>query len=488
MKTPIRGQPAQAPLAPRQLELDWLRTLIVLGIIPYHALVIFGASSAIYIKSAQSNPALSLIGGFVLTWGIPALFLLAGAASRLALQRHGPGAYGRERLSKLFVPMLLVALVFSPFQAYFILRSNPSLVSMSPVPIQDPEQLRNFGEFYRTYLTLLITTVRGYSPSIGTLVLAHVWFIPRLLVVSFILLGLVFVARRYEQRLGRLASRAAARFERHPVLVLYGGGLVTALVVALLRPGWLERVTASWPFTDVWSDFALDLAMFLCGYLIYASARLWVAVRDLRLHSLVIGLACWLAVAAATIVGRAPSASFAPAALAYAAALALAAWMISLALLGLAMRFLTCTTPWQQYLTYAAFPVYLLHMPILTVCAYYLLKLPLPWYVQLVLITGVTVLLAFGLFNLVIRRTPITRLLFGVKRSKPGRSPTTPSSAANSPPSRSWKMPDSRVASLSKRDRTASVASPHVPSSGPTASENDERHRPSGTDRTRTHP
>lgn len=59
------------PTPSRQYELDWLRTLVVLGIIPYHALVIFGASSAIYIKSAQSNPLLALLGSFVLTWGIP---------------------------------------------------------------------------------------------------------------------------------------------------------------------------------------------------------------------------------------------------------------------------------------------------------------------------------------------------------------------------------------------------------------------------------
>jgi peptidoglycan/LPS O-acetylase OafA/YrhL len=98
----------------RHYELDWLRTLVVLGIVPYHALVIFGASSAVYIKSAQSNPALALIGGFVLTWGIPSIFLMAGAASRLALEHRAPGAYIRERFSRLLVPMVLVALVFSP--------------------------------------------------------------------------------------------------------------------------------------------------------------------------------------------------------------------------------------------------------------------------------------------------------------------------------------------------------------------------------------
>jgi len=413
----------EAP-ATRHYELDWLRTLVVLGIVPYHALVIFGASSAVYIKSAQSNPVLALIGGFVLTWGIPSIFLMAGAASRLALEHRAPGAYIRERFGRLLVPMVLVALVFSPLQAYFILLSNPSLVSMSPVPIQHPEQLRTFGAFYGTYLTLLVTTVRAYSPSIGTLALAHVWFIPRLLVVSLLALSLVLSLRGRKQSMRSLASK----LDQQPLLLLFGGGLATAFVVALLRPGWLERVSAHWLFTDVWSEFLLDLSLFLCGYLIYASRRLRAAVCDLRIITLILGLLCWAAVAGVTIADKVPSTSVAPASLAYTTGWALSAWLVSLALLGLAMHYLAFSTPQQRYLTYAAFPVYLLHMPILTVSAYYLLKLRLPWYIQLVLIIAVTVLVAFGLFEFVLRRTPVTRFLFGVKLRRPSEvMPAAPS-------------------------------------------------------------
>jgi glucan biosynthesis protein C len=411
MNAQMAGPTALDEQAPRHYELDWLRTLVVLGIIPYHALVIFGASSAVYIKSAQSAPALALIGGFALTWGIPTIFLMSGAATRLALEHRTPGAVVRERLGRLLVPLALVALVFSPVQAYFILLSNPSLISMSPVPIQHPEQLRSFGEFYRTYLTILVTTVRAYSPSIGTLALAHVWFIPRLLVVTLLTLLLVLCLRRYMRR----TPEWVARLGRRPAFSLFGAGLMTALVVALLRPGWLEHITAHWLFTDVWSEFFLDLALFLCGYLIYSSRQLRATVYDLSIPALLLGLLCWAADAVVTHAGKAPSASFAPTALAYTAAWALSAWLVSVALLGLAMRYLAFSSPLQRYLTYAAFPVYLLHLSVLTISAYYLLRLPLPWYIQLLLITGVTVLVAFGVFDLVIRRTPVTRFLFGVK-------------------------------------------------------------------------
>lgn len=405
------GPPAPHGPRIRHYELDWLRTLVVLGIIPYHVLVIFGASSAVFLKSAQSTPALALLGGFALTWGIPTIFLMAGAATRLALEHRTPGAVVRERLVRLLVPLTLVALVFSPLQAYFILRRNPSLISMSPVPIQHPEQLRSFGAFYRTYLTLLVTTVRAYSPRIGTLVLAHVWFIPRLLVVTLFTLLLIVCLRRSV----RCSPAWITPLGRRPALSLFGAGVLTALVVALLRPGWLEHVTEHWLFTDVWSEFFLDLALFLCGYLIYASHPLRATVNHWCIPALLLGLLCWTTVASVTLAGKAPPASFLPAALIYAAAWALSAWLVSLALLGLAMRYLAFSSPGQRYLTYAAFPVYLLHMPVLTISAYFLLRLPLPWYVQLVLITTVTLLVAFGIFELALRRTAVTRFLFGIK-------------------------------------------------------------------------
>jgi peptidoglycan/LPS O-acetylase OafA/YrhL len=97
----------------------------------------------------------------------------------------------------------------------------------------------------------------------------------------------------------------------------------------------------------------------------------------------------------------------------------LSAWLLALALLGLAMRLLTFTSTAQRYLTAAAFPVYVLHMPLLTVIAYYMLKVPLPWPLQLLLITLATALAAFGIYELVVRRTPLTRLLFGVKAPHP---------------------------------------------------------------------
>ena len=406
----------------RCVELDWLRMLVVLATIPFHAVPVIGAQRAVFILSAESNPLLALLGGFVLTWGIPLIFLMAGAATRFALDVRSPGAYMRERIVRLGAPLLLVALLFTPLQLYFILLSNPTLNQnpgvIPPGPqngiaslFADQERLRDVGFFFQQYLRSLVTFARGYSPAIGSFVLSQLWFVPRLLVVSFICLPLLL----YLRGRGRRVAQRIVAIAAHPAVLLFVGGLAPAVLVAALQPGWLNRVTADWVFTDDWPSFFLDLVMFLYGYLIYSSARLRAVVRAHAIIALVLAAICAGIVAVVFALGRAPATGYSPASLLFVYIETLMAWLFVLALVGLAMRYLTVSTPLQRYLTDAAFPVFVLHGPLLAASAYYVLRIPLPGIVQLALILVVTVASAFAIYEYVVRRTPVTRFVFGAK-------------------------------------------------------------------------
>ena len=190
------------------------------------------------------------------------------------------------------------------------------------------------------------------------------------------------------------------------------------LLVALVQPGWLSQLTAHWVFTDDWSAFFQDLVFFLAGYVIYSSFQLRAAVRQHGFAALVLGVTYWGIVVVLTAQGQVPAKDFSPASLLFVLTQTLSAWLLTLALLGLAMRYLTVPRAWQRYLTSAAFPVYLIHMPVLTVVAYYLLKISAPWYLQLLLITVATISGSFAIYDLIIRRTPVTRLLFSAKATR----------------------------------------------------------------------
>ncbi len=391
----------------RRVELDWLRTLLVLGIIPYHALTLYTVASGTVIREPAAAPWTPLLYRTLEDWGIPMIFLLAGAASGFALESRTLGAFARERALRLLVPMALVALAFAPVRAYFLALTNPALLKVSPVPITDPERMRNFGAFLLRYWTILFTTG---SPIVSRNPLAHLWFVPRLLIIS-LLCAPLFLALR--ERWPRWMERMTASGIPGVALAL-GGGLLPAALAVALRPGWLNQLTAALPLADDWTGFTPCLIWFIAGHLIYASAALRKATRDLAYVSLALAAVGWAVTLGVILPGHAPAPGYSAASMLFTLAWAYSLWLLTLAALGLAMRYLTMTPSWYSYLTAAAFPVYVLHLPVLLATAYYLQGLSAPWYLQLALAIAVTLGGSFALYEYVIRRTPGIRLLFGV--------------------------------------------------------------------------
>lgn len=434
VESSARQDLAAAQKAPpqRYVELDWLRSLIVLGIVPYHVLTIFAVTTTAFVKSDVVNPELNALVSFIGAWGIPVLFMMAGAATALALRHRSGSAYIRERLLHIGVPLILIVLVFAPLQAYYILLSNPTLVNLSAqygftLTNSNPEQLRSFTAFYQEYMTFLVTSVHQLSPAISNLVLGGFFFVPRLLIVSIICLPLLLYLRRG----GRRWVERVAAVGAHPVVLLIGAGLFPGVLLSLLRTGWLERITSGWIYTDDWAAFLLCLVLFVYGYLIYSSKRLQAAVRDVAVYATVLGALCTIALVGMMMLNRVPSNDYSPASIVYAFGTAFAAWLPALALLGLAMRYLTKSTSLQRYLTPAAFPVFVVHTPFQAAFAYYVLQLQLPWMIQLTLIMVLTIGMAFVAYEYLLKRTRVTRFLFGIKTPR-AKEPTQPRPPATS--------------------------------------------------------
>lgn len=420
---PSSAQQTSDPVKPgRQADLDWLRTMIVLAIIPYHALLLYTVSSGSVIRQPAAVPWTPLLYRALEDWGIPFIFLLAGAASAFALRSRSLGAYGWERVSRLVIPVALVALLFAPVRAYYLALTNPALLKISPVPIAHPERMGNIGAFFLEYWRILFTTG---SSIVSRNPIAHLWFVPRLIVISLLCAPLL---QRLHGRWPRWVERRAAR-GTSLVTLLLGGGLVPVAVAIILEPGWLNRWTAGFPLSDVWSAFALCLFWFLAGALIYSSDGLRQAARKLAYVTLALALAGWGVTLGIMLSGHAPPADYSAASMLYTFARVYSYWLLTLALVGLGARFLSAAAGWQSYLTAATFPVYVLHLPLLLPIAYYLQYLPLPWPLQAALAIGLTVAGAFALYEYVVRRAPGIRVLFGMSLSPPAglRSPRAPS-------------------------------------------------------------
>lgn len=107
--------PGQA--AARVNHLDWLRVLALLGVFLYHTLRAFDTDYW-HVKNDEQSELLTEVLVAIGSWGLPFFFLVAGAGTSLALRWRTGGAFVRERLLRLAVPLAVGWLLLGPPQLW----------------------------------------------------------------------------------------------------------------------------------------------------------------------------------------------------------------------------------------------------------------------------------------------------------------------------------------------------------------------------------
>ncbi len=136
--------PLQTTTAPdkieRRYDVDWLRVVAVFSVIALHSAVIF-SSGQFNVKHVQPSLIVDTIQTFLSVWIIPLLFVLAGAATKFALDRRTSKAYRSERVKRLLVPFgiwfVVPAIVANVLGWDFLLQlpGNPVSPSRSSEPV-----------------------------------------------------------------------------------------------------------------------------------------------------------------------------------------------------------------------------------------------------------------------------------------------------------------------------------------------------------------
>jgi glucans biosynthesis protein C len=362
----------------RRHDLDALRVLAVLLLIPFHSARVFDVFDPFYVKSPRTSDGLSwAVVAFLNQWHMSLLFVLAGAATWLALGHRGPKGYVRERTRRLLVPFLFGVLLIVPPQAFLASRFRGSHDSVASF----------LGDYW---------TVEGdLSGYTGSFTPAHLWFIGFLFLFSLVALPLL------------------ARWHGHELRTRW---LLPAMPLVLLAANELPAPN------DGPQNPWYSLALFVAGFLLLADARAEHAVhRHWRplLATAAGTMAAVLLVQRSGIDGRL-----------FPAGLALLeqvnTWVWVLALLGAGRALLSTPVRGLRYASEAAFPGYVLHQTVLVAAAYVVVGWDLPAWQGFAVLCLATLALTLLLYEAVVRRTGVTRFLFGMKPGRPEPSPATP--------------------------------------------------------------
>ncbi len=408
---PVTAGPQRRP------ELDAIRALVVVGLIFFHSALVFDTHDDYYVKNAETTDATMIGAGLAVVWAMPTLFLIAGLGSWHSLRRRGAAGFAAERLLRLGVPLVVATLTILPVPQWLRLRSDPAY---------HESYLRFLPRFFDVRLDLseFPFIVRGEYFESG-----HLWFVVMLLAYALLLAPLARWLPRDRGR--RIRERlAAATRPRGAVLLL--PAVPIALITALMG---MEE-----PFAG-WSRWAY-LLFFLYGFVLASDERFRTAMRRDAVPALVSAVALLaIGMPGFLIAGDAPGANpftdMTALAIGVRVLYGAAGWCCLVAILGLLDRRRSARIPADPgpragaapgpgpragvgkrlyaYLAAAVLPLYILHQPIVVAVAYGVVRWDAPMLVKYVAIVAVSLTLSVAAYDLLVRRTRLTRSLFGMR-------------------------------------------------------------------------
>ena len=372
----MNGSRSLAPGTIRRVDVDWLRVLAVLLLVPFHAARIFNIGEAFYAKNAELSDPLSTFIAFVNPWHMPLLFVLAGASTYLALGRRTGTEYLRERVQRLLVPLIFGVLVVVPPQGFYAMLTNG---------VDPGSYLSYYPQFFH-----LDADLSGYH---GSFTPAHLWFI--LFLVVFSVAALPLFAHWESSRGYGLRARLASLWLRPGILFL--------LAIPLALAAALPDLGGKNPF--------LYGTLFVYGYLLFCEPRLQRAIQSHTWWALGLGgvtMALYL-----TVRYDPPKYSASDIALHFMRNFN--TWFWVLALLGLGHRYLSNPGRVLRYLSESSYPFYILHQTLIVLIGYYVVQTRVPLGIKFVTIVVASLIATFGLYEVFVRRWNPVRLPFGMK-------------------------------------------------------------------------
>lgn len=369
----------------RRYDLDWLRALGMVVVFLFHVSM-FMNTWGWHVKNLPGYAPFDLLNRVTIPWIMPLFFIISGIGTHYALQRRSGGAFLKERLLRLGVPVLVGAFLLSPHQVWIerVTKGQFSGSFLQFIP-------HYFEGFYEL-------TPGGNFAWMGL----HLWYLLFLLLFSVITLPLV-------RRLG-LWERLGAAVGAPGLLLL--PPVVLALLRFVLDPDGAGKSITGWPLL-------LYLLFYLMGAGLFPLAAFRQAVRQQTFW--LVGAAIASTLFYVLINNEAPfgqTTAFAISCLGWVSA----GWFSLVALFGLAERYLTKENGLLRYAGGAVMPIYMLHQPVIVLIGFWIRAIVMAPVLKFSLLFIAAGSLVLAIHHLLVRHVPLVQLLMGVKLPPTGQA------------------------------------------------------------------
>ena len=369
----------------RRYDLDWLRVIVFTLLIFYHVGMFF-VPWGWHVKNNEIYDWLRWPMMSLNQWRLPILFVISGMGTYYALGKRSMGKFMWERFLRLGIPLIVGMILIVPPQVYF-----ERLV-----------QGTFSGSYWKYFTTIAFD---GVYPE-GNLSWHHLWFLPYLLVFSWILAPLFVYLRRRQTLFIEWIKRLIQK-----TWGIYAFVIPLYFVESLVEP--FFPVTHA--LVDDWFNFIFSIILFFYGFILIATGNVfWQALTKVKSKAIILGIIgfasqafIWLFLEDGYVV------HFTEAFLKV-----VNIWSWILVLFAYASEYLNKPSKGLAYSNRAVYPFYILHQTVTVAIAYYLMDLSWGLFPKaLVLVVG-TFGISWLIYDLIILRIPILHPLFGLKAKK----------------------------------------------------------------------
>ncbi len=375
---------------PPRREHDWdmLRALLMVLGIPYHASMAYNANVPWDIHSPETSALLTYLSGLLVTFRMPAFFIVAGYFAIMVLDRKPVGAWLANRYIRLGVPFITGLILLIPPQI----------------------ELMHIADALsgRTTLEVALGEARNELTHPGPDWIMHLWFLPTLMVYCT-MLAVAFITASHPV-MTPVVSRLRRWLEiRRDVLFLVAIALLMVWELTL-RAAFIEfnRLGPGLPAAAArgLDPYLRYLPYFVIGVLLRREPAVRHAFR--MPNGWIIPAAAFLA---ASIASFTHYRGIEILELVNAFATGAAALLISRLLIGHAHHHWNRPDVRIDRIVDASFTIYLVHHPIIYALATAFLLVSWPPVIEFTVIATLTALLSYG-FHRLIRRSSLALFLF----------------------------------------------------------------------------
>lgn len=375
--------------------IDWLRVLAFTTLILFHCAVPFVEHYSWEINNKETSTWITRIIWWVHQWRLPLLFFIAGVGVRFSLRKRTIPAFLGERFVRLFIPLAFAIFFITPVQVYFEWLQK-GRISMG------------YWEFYPSVYEII-----PYPE--GAFTWSHMWFVAYLFVFTLLLLPVFSLAKT--KLFNPLITHINFIFVKPVTHLLLAIPFV--LFYYLLYIDWPEQGS----LIDDWFVFTSSITYYFFGFLFGSIPNFWNTCLKYRRLFAVITM-----VLAVILIARYywnwefnQPLEQGNSLYLYGLLDGFHIWTMILAAIGYTMKYLNYSNKHLSYLNTAVYPFYIMHQAVIVASGYYILPMEISISVKLLLLMIICVTVIWFLYHFLIRKTILSRVLFGMKWNQ-GRS------------------------------------------------------------------